>query len=277
MPARLVRHRLGVDRTSAEVLRTFRDRPGLFGLIGAWHDGRTVIGFDPVRPLPVGADPFEALGALPSFAAEEGFGGGWVGALGYRLGARIERLPPSPPRPVPLADFTLHYYDHVLVHDQAGWWFEALVDDDTAGAGRIETSYDDCRRALAAVSPGPRHYEITDFVATPDAAGHREAVARTLERLAAGDIFQANVCRRFEAELAGDPLDVFCAGVEALSPPYAAFLRTADGAIASLSPELFLRRNGRHVRTSPIKGTAPSDADAAELGRRRRRTGPRTS
>ena len=87
----------------------------------------------------------------------------------------------------------------------------------------------------------------------------------TLRHLTAGDIFQANICRRFEAAFSGDPLDVFCAGVETLAPAYAAFLRTPHGAVASLSPELFLRRSGRQVRTAPIKGTAPLSSDVEAL------------
>ncbi|MGB7507707.1 MAG: aminodeoxychorismate synthase component I, partial [Mycobacterium sp.] len=37
------------------------------------------------------------------------------------------------------------------------------------------------------------------------------------------------------------------------------------GAVASLSPELFLRRRGEAVTSSPIKGTLPADADPAAL------------
>ena len=40
---------------------------------------------------------------------------------------------------------------------------------------------------------------------------------------------------------------------------------TPTGGIASLSPELFLRRDGRTVTTGPIKGTAPRSGDPAAL------------
>ncbi|HUS20875.1 MAG TPA: chorismate-binding protein, partial [Aeromicrobium sp.] len=90
-------------------------------------------------------------------------------------------------------------------------------------------------------------------------------VARALDHITAGDIFQVNLCARLEASFTGDPLDLFCAGVEALAPAYAAFIDGGDGAIASFSPELFLRRTGDEVLTSPIKGTAPLDADVSEL------------
>ena len=80
-----------------------------------------------------------------------------------------------------------------------------------------------------------------------------------MEYIRQGDIFQANICLRLEAAFDGDPLDAFCAAATRLDPPYAAFLRISDSAaIASLSPELFLRRTGDRVLSSPIKGTPRS-------------------
>ncbi len=229
----------------------FRDQPGLFGLVGEWSGGTAIIGFAPARTLAAGADPFEAVTQLPSIDGEPtgaaAFGGGWVGALGYQLAHRLETLPPSPPRPVPLPDFTLAYYDHVLAQDSEGWWFEALVCDENRA--RITAWLTTVEGALGRTQlPSAAGYACGDFTAYPDAEGHRAAVAAALGHLEAGDIFQANICRRFEAVFRGDPLDVFCAGIERLAPRYAAFLRTPQGAIASFSPELFLRRQGRTVR-----------------------------
>ncbi len=102
----------------------------------------------------------------------------------------------------------------------------------------------------------------------PGPAGHEPAVAAARERIHAGDLFQANVCLRMESELEGDPLDLFAAGVGALAPDRAAFVGGDDGvAVASLSPELFLERRGRRVRTAPIKGTRPRSDDPSELER----------
>ncbi len=101
-----------------------------------------------------------------------------------------------------------------------------------------------------------------------DGADHfRKAVAAAREHIWAGDIFQANICSRFESTLHGDALDVFCAGVDALAPDHAAYLDTGERQVASLSPELFLRREGREVATRPIKGTAPAAQDPGLLER----------
>jgi para-aminobenzoate synthetase / 4-amino-4-deoxychorismate lyase len=97
-----------------------------------------------------------------------------------------------------------------------------------------------------------------------------------------GDIFQANICLRAEAGFDGDPLDAFCQAVTVLEPPYAAFITVPGetgapsarggapaGAVASLSPELFLRRAGTMVVSRPIKGTTRRSAESEQATRQR--------
>ena len=74
----------------------------------------------------------------------------------------------------------------------------------------------------------------------PPRAGHNTAVEECRERIAAGEIFQANLCLRLEAEWKGDPLDLFAARPPRSSLARAAFVAGPWGAVASLSPELFL-------------------------------------
>jgi len=56
---------------------------------------------------------------------------------------------------------------------------------------------------------------------------------------------------------------------------------TGERALVGFSPELFLRRRGRTVTTSPIKGTRPrigiDDQRESEILRGRRRTPRKTS
>ena len=78
--------------------------------------------------------------------------------------------------------------------------------------------------------------------------------------IAAGDVYQVNLTRRLSAPLPPHA-DVAALGAALadLNPaPYAAVVRLPDHGVhvASASPELFLRRDGRIVTSSPIKGTA---------------------
>jgi para-aminobenzoate synthetase/4-amino-4-deoxychorismate lyase len=95
----------------------------------------------------------------------------------------------------------------------------------------------------------------------PSAAGHGIAVEACRRRIAAGDLFQANLCVRLEAQIVGAPVDLFAVAAAKLKPDRAAFFATPSGAVASLSPELFLRRRGNAVASAPIKGTRPRPRD----------------
>ncbi|HET7665123.1 MAG TPA: aminodeoxychorismate synthase component I, partial [Mycobacterium sp.] len=144
--------------------------------------------------------------------------------------------------------------DCVLRQDRDGqWWYESL-----SGAAIPEW----VTEALSAGVP-PREYRIVWGDADRDA--HRRGVLECLDAIAAGEIYQACVCTQFAGHLDGAPVDFFVEAAGRTSPARAAFMAGAWGAVASLSPELFLRRSGETVTSSPIKGTLPRHADPAAL------------
>jgi para-aminobenzoate synthetase/4-amino-4-deoxychorismate lyase len=237
------------------VLRRFRGRDRLVGLVGSWHQGDALVACDPVRVLdPDGDDPFDL--PLPEVrdAGGAGFGGGWIGLWGYRLGSRVEDVPEPRSRPVPRPDAQLAFYAWVLRRTRGTWWLEWLDGADV----------DAVLPLLDGPAPPPREHRVGAFTLTPSPQGHEAAAARAVEHVHAGDLFQVNLCARLDGTLDGDPLDAFCAGAERLRPAYGAYVGGPDGAVLSFSPELFLRRTGQEVLTSPIKGTAPLGADARE-------------
>jgi para-aminobenzoate synthetase/4-amino-4-deoxychorismate lyase len=244
-----MRTRLDVGLEPVDVLRRLRGRDRLVALIGDWHQGEALIACDPVQVLGPDDDPFEAI---------DGGDGWWIGNWGYRLGARIEDLPDLGHRPIPQPEFRVARYDTVLRLVGGAWFVE------TTEGGR-DGSDSSWLLDLLAMDTAPAPFEVGRFDLTPSPDDHRVGVQRALDHIAAGDIFQVNLCARLEASFTGDPLDLFCQGVEALAPAYAAFIDAPEGAIASFSPELFLRRTGDDVLTSPIKGTAPLSSDVAEL------------
>jgi para-aminobenzoate synthetase component 1 len=82
-------------------------------------------------------------------------------------------------------------------------------------------------------------------------------VRRTIDYIAAGDIFQANISQRLSSEIATSPWTLY-RRLRAINPaPFAAYLDCGDPIIVSASPERFLRVTGRRVETRPIKGTRP--------------------
>jgi para-aminobenzoate synthetase / 4-amino-4-deoxychorismate lyase len=271
--ARLFRTPLEGSLSAAEGALLVRgdDRP--FALAGDWAGGGALVGSEPLVVAGAEEDPFALLDRQPRVeiadgsAPNEAVGGGWFGYLGYNLGARLERFPPPPPRHVPLPDFALAFYDHLLHLDARGrWWFEALRTDERADelAARLELL-----RARLAEGVRERPVWVDSFQpAPPGGAGHITAIDQCRERIAAGEIFQANLCLRLEAEWKGDPLDLFARTAGTLEPRHAGVVAGPWGAVCSLSPELFLRRRGREVTTEPIKGTAPRVLAAGREGTR---------
>ena len=98
-------------------------------------------------------------------------------------------------------------------------------------------------------------------------------VRRIHEHIAAGEVYQANLCRVLTAELAADD-DILALHHSLMSgnpAPYQSMVSIPemDLHIACASPELFLRREGDVLSSGPIKGTAPTpnlllDKDFAE-------------
>ena len=95
---------------------------------------------------------------------------------------------------------------------------------------------------------------------------YEAAVARVLEYIAAGDIFQANLAQRFAGTWSGNPRKLY-QHLATISPAwYGAFIQVgSERALLSTSPELFLEVADRQVTTRPIKGTRPATVKAAEL------------
>jgi para-aminobenzoate synthetase/4-amino-4-deoxychorismate lyase len=238
-----------------------------FALLGSWAGGGALIGSEPVRVAAPDDDPFALLDEQPACAVAPADGqavaGGWFGYLGYELGRRVEPVGASPPVGDGLAPFELAFYDHLLRCDRDGrWWFEALWSNARAAALRKRL------RTLEGRAAGvlERHPFVTaPWRATPGPAGHELAVDACRARIHAGDLLQANICVRLESRFAGAPVDLFTAAVPNLRPDRAAFLAGPWGAIASLSPELFLERHARRVRSAPIKGTSGAPEPGALL------------
>jgi anthranilate/para-aminobenzoate synthase component I len=155
----------------------------------------------------------------------------WVGYLAYDFGRLFERIPDraADDLGVPLFRFSLQY------------------------RGRGEPPRDLATAHAPAVSV-PRSTFTRDR--------YLDAVARAIEYIAAGDVFQVNLSQRFAVPLHEHPAKLY-ARLRRQSPAwYGACLCYDDFAVLSNSPELFLRVDPqpdgtRRVVTRPIKGTRP--------------------
>jgi para-aminobenzoate synthetase component 1 len=93
-------------------------------------------------------------------------------------------------------------------------------------------------------------------------ADYEAKLAELLAGIHAGDIYQANLTRKFTGHYEGSNGLALFARLAAISPaPYSAYLKLEDVEVISSSPEQFMRVNaGGVAEARPIKGTAPTRA-----------------
>jgi para-aminobenzoate synthetase component 1 len=199
-------------------------------------------------------DPTEALDWMEQHALNlpSHSNARWIGFLSYDLGRIFENLPATAADDLILPLFEFGFCDHPLIHPSPG----------IPGEGR------------EAVQPKlVRANPTSNF--TQDEYCH--SVARVIEYIRAGDVFQVNLSQRFTVK-SPHPADQIYARLQSQTPArYGALLDFGPYALISNSPELFLKITpDRHITTRPIKGTRPrlpgmdreletSEKDRAEL------------
>jgi anthranilate synthase component 1 len=93
---------------------------------------------------------------------------------------------------------------------------------------------------------------------------YENGVRTIKEHIAAGDIYQAVLSQRFEADVTADPFTVYRALRHVNPSPYMYFTRMGGLSIVGSSPEMLVRVEGRRVETHPIAGTRPRGAGEEE-------------
>jgi len=151
----------------------------------------------------------------------------------------------------------------VAALDGPGFWVAVVTFEGTATCARFA----DVRRApLPPAGPwrGPRSAEWTTSL---DRRAYTAGVAAIREHIAAGDVYQVNLCRllsaRTKAGARPDLVPLARVLARGNPAPYAATVRLPrEGVhVACASPELYLRRSGDIIESGPIKGTGQTAAD----------------
>ncbi|HSM13317.1 MAG TPA: chorismate-binding protein [Thermoanaerobaculia bacterium] len=246
-----------------------RARPRLF------PDRREIVRADEVERVP-GA-PLDALRAtVTGYRAEPGpvpFCGGFVGCFGFDLVRLVERIPSRPPDPWGLPVAELGLFDSVVAFDHAQQKL-LLMGNEIEGetdASDAEAALDRLEAALTCEAP-TRAIRLPAEVPEPAAASEvslsgtafRAAVGRAKEHVAAGDIFQVVLARRFSRPSEAPPVALYRALRRVNPSPYMVLFELPDLALIGASPEALVTVTGRRVVTRPIAGTRHRGRDAAE-------------
>ncbi|MFI4860620.1 MAG: anthranilate synthase component I [Phycisphaerales bacterium JB063] len=206
------------------------------------------------------------------------FTGGWVGFAGYDTVRYLEggklAAPPTDDRGLP--DLHMQLYNDVVAFDH----FQKCVlvithvrvepGDDLATCyqlGREQLDRLTHRLTVPAVDDAGRGEELTpghvDLAAPPPAlpesamgaGGYQDAVRKSKEYIAAGDVFQVVPSQRFRLQTQADPFDVYRA-LRVINPsPYMVYLQIEGGMLVASSPEILCRVKDGHVVNRPLAGT----------------------
>jgi para-aminobenzoate synthetase component 1 len=216
------------------------------------------------------------------------FIGGWAGLFGYHLGRAFERQPPPRLDDFQVPDMAVGVYDWVVSfnrltgrawlvstgirpEDPVPWMRKSFAETrlvvmrDLLVNGRQpwhdaathHTSVQDKLEPIASVAahPLPGFPGVTSNFDRP---GYEAAVRRVVEYIRGGDCYQVNLSQRLLAPFAGSPLELYGRLRERNPAPFAGYFDFGDFAIASASPERFLKLTpAGEVETRPIKGTRP--------------------
>ena len=199
---------------------------------------------------------------------------GWVGWLGYELGAQTAMAPvATSDASVPDACFI--FLDRVIEFDHATQTIFALstaVDDEWGDI--VQCAVSDLLSNSSAVQgsdahgiEGPEPAEINpSFDVRFNQVEYQDHIASCLDEIRAGNAYQLCLTNRIDVafESAPSPFDVY-ERLRLANPSHHGGLIVAGGvSLISSSPEVFLSvtSDGR-ATTKPIKGTRPRSADGA--------------
>jgi para-aminobenzoate synthetase component 1 len=164
-----------------------------------------------------------------------------------------------------LATGVIDVTDDPVALDRSGFW--AVVVD--FGGALTCVRFADVRPAPAveALARGAWRGPLRDAWATSlDRDGYLDGVRRIRAQIAAGEVYQVNLCRLMSAPTTPGTADVAALAAvlsEGNPAPYAVVLDVAEAGlrVVGASPELFLSRRGDVVESGPIKGTGRTAAD----------------
>lgn len=192
------------------------------------------------------------------------FHGGWFFFLSYEYTQMLEpRLNLTMPHlPIPLAEATR--IPAAIIHDNRSGVIYAFAEDGMKDdLQKMQEDWNDSQQHEFSISQEQPLIRYDDIEEEP-AEQHLEGIARCIDYIHAGDVFQINLSRAWQAQLqhATHHGDLFLRLAQCNPAPFAAFATWGDAAIISSSPERLISIDNGIIETRPIAGTRPRGASA---------------
>lgn len=209
---------------------------GLAGPSRLFHNPLDIIVANSLDAVPA------ALAAIDAAAASGKHVAGWIA---YECAAAFE------PR---LAAAIAHYPDEPLI-----WMLVTDACETLDGAAVSDW--------IAGRNAGPGEAELSLGQADLDLAAYAERVATVKDYIVAGDIYQANFTFPMPCRIKGPRASIYADLRRRQPVAFGAYMETGQHTVMSVSPELFVRRDGDRLEARPMKGTAER-GNSSEADRR---------
>jgi len=184
------------------------------------------------------------------------FENAWFGYLGYGLKNCLEKLPEDTDSEFNFNELWFARFGLILHFDHELEQINIYAD-----------SEDELKYIPEPIEVEDIKVNISDLSSNMTKKEYLRNVDIIKDAICRGDLYQANLTRKFSGKLEGEysPFAIF-SNLAKISPaPYSSFIKIGDKTIISSSPERFLHidENG-NVDTRPIKGSAARSQNIAE-------------
>jgi para-aminobenzoate synthetase component 1 len=189
---------------------------------------------------------------------------GWYGLAGYELGVSLLTLPSDHQwKRKTRNDFWFGHYKNILCYDHGLKKYFLTVENEKERNFFFSFLQDD--KKLSEFSP--LHFSLSP---TEDPIHYGNQISRIQDEIVRGNVYQVNYTTRFQSYTDRSPQAIFQILRKKSPVPYAALWNTGECFVLSLSPELFLKGQGRAVVSCPIKGTVERSENPEEDAMRKR-------
>lgn len=282
----MIYKKIETSYSAYDIFSCVKDKKNVFFLDSAMHENRlgeySYIGYNPILTFEskedevvisgaarvteiVKSNPFDKLKELydryqKNYQAPFPFVGGFVGYFGYDLCHFIEKLPRKAVDDVNIPDCFLGLYDGIFIidHKKNQTFIAALGINEAEDViiARLEALISDESNCD---EKGCEYLENkpTKLRSNINRNEYIKAVEAVKDYIRSGDVYQANMTRRFDCEITVSPQDIYAKLRELNPAPFASYIDFGAGHILSSSPERFIKITGKHIETRPIKGTFP--------------------
>ena len=199
------------------------------------------------------------------------FSGGLVGYFGYETIKFIEKkLDIDKEDSLGVPDIFLFVCNEVIIFDNLENCIHIVINAKTDK----KTSYEDCNTRLREIENlihqkepdeiSKKYPDKSQFTSSFKKENFMQAVRKTKDYIANGDVMQVVLSQRLTKKFQGEPIDMYDALRDMNPSPYMYFLDMEDFQIIGSSPEILVKMEDDNITVRPIAGTRPRGITEAE-------------